>query len=138
MRDGFHGWSRWSRSARSFQRPRQEQCHLGPRQRSPRLANVHAALDRAVWAAYGWDDPDRAEVSEDTILARLLAHNLERVGMVRGLPRTRKSGHTLGRRKRSSIQDSATTINRFGWHPGDCVAPIGSCLSDDDRTGEHA
>ncbi len=22
------------------------------------LANAHAALDRAVWAAYGWDDPD--------------------------------------------------------------------------------
>jgi len=35
-------------------------------------------LDRAVWAAYGWDDPVPAEVDEDTILSRLLALNLER------------------------------------------------------------
>jgi type II restriction/modification system DNA methylase subunit YeeA len=38
------------------------------------LANAHAALDRAVLAAYGWP-PD---VSDDEILARLLALNLER------------------------------------------------------------
>jgi len=44
------------------------------------LANAHAALDRAVWAAYGWDDPEPAAVLEDTILARLLALNLERAG----------------------------------------------------------
>ena len=42
------------------------------------LANAHATLDRAVWAAYGWDDPVPADVEEDTILARLLALNLER------------------------------------------------------------
>ena len=24
------------------------------------LANAHAALDHAVWAAYGWDDPNPA------------------------------------------------------------------------------
>jgi hypothetical protein len=42
------------------------------------LANAHAALDRAVWAAYGWDDPEPAGVDEDTVLARLLALNLER------------------------------------------------------------
>jgi type II restriction/modification system DNA methylase subunit YeeA len=42
------------------------------------LANAHAALDRAVWAAYGWDDPVPADVGEDTILSRLLALNLER------------------------------------------------------------
>jgi len=42
------------------------------------LAHAHAALDRAVWAAYGWDDLDPAAVEEDTILARLLALNLER------------------------------------------------------------
>jgi len=42
------------------------------------LAYAHAALDRAVWTAYGWDDPDPAVVPEDTILARLLALNLER------------------------------------------------------------
>ncbi len=39
---------------------------------------VHARLDRAVWAAYGWNDPDPAATEEDTILARLLALNLER------------------------------------------------------------
>lgn len=42
------------------------------------LQNAHASLDRAVWDAYGWDDPDPATVDEDTILARLLALNLER------------------------------------------------------------
>ncbi|MDQ3523843.1 MAG: transposase, partial [Chloroflexota bacterium] len=42
------------------------------------LANAHAALDRAVWAAYGWDDPDPATVDEDTILSRLLALNIQR------------------------------------------------------------
>ncbi len=40
--------------------------------------HAHAALDRAAWAAYGWDDPDPAQVDEDTILARLLALNVER------------------------------------------------------------
>jgi hypothetical protein len=35
------------------------------------LVNVHAALDRAVWVAYGWDDSDPAKVDEDVILARL-------------------------------------------------------------------
>jgi len=42
------------------------------------LAQAHAALDRAVWAAYGWDDPDPATVTEDVLLARLLALNQER------------------------------------------------------------
>lgn len=49
-------------------------------QRPTWLQNAHAALDRVVWAAYGWDDPDPAAVDEDTILARLLALNLERAG----------------------------------------------------------
>jgi hypothetical protein len=44
------------------------------------LANLHAALDRAVWDAYGWDDPDPATVPEDEILARLLALNEDRAG----------------------------------------------------------
>ena len=44
------------------------------------LAHLHAALDRAVQAAYGWDDPDPAAVPEDVILARLLALNLARAG----------------------------------------------------------
>jgi len=46
----------------------------------PRMGTwLQHALDRAVWAAYGWDDPDPAVVDEDTILARLLALNGERV-----------------------------------------------------------
>jgi hypothetical protein len=49
-------------------------------QRPTWLQHAHSALDRAVWAAYGWDDPDPATVEEDTILARLLALNLERAG----------------------------------------------------------
>ena len=42
------------------------------------LQHAHAALDRAVWAAYGWDVPVPAEVEEDRILSRLLALNGER------------------------------------------------------------
>ena len=38
------------------------------------LANAHKALDEAVAAAYGWP----ADLSDDEILARLLALNLER------------------------------------------------------------
>ncbi len=53
-------------------------------QRPAWLAHLHARLDRAVWAAYGWDDPDPATTAEDTILARLLALNLERAGGVPG------------------------------------------------------
>ena len=49
-------------------------------QRPTWLANAHARLDRAVWDAYGWDDPDPATVDDDAILARLLALNLERAG----------------------------------------------------------
>jgi hypothetical protein len=47
-------------------------------QRPTWLANAHARLDRAVWTAYGWDDPDPALVEEDVILSRLLALNLAR------------------------------------------------------------
>jgi len=47
-------------------------------QRPTWLQHAHTALDRAVWAAYGWDDPVPADVEEDTILARLQALNLER------------------------------------------------------------
>lgn len=43
------------------------------------LANAHAALDRAVWAAYGWpEDEVPAEVDDDALLGRLLALNTER------------------------------------------------------------
>lgn len=37
----------------------------------------HTTLDRAVWAAYGWPE-EPAETDDETILARLLALNLER------------------------------------------------------------
>ncbi|MDR6330604.1 class I SAM-dependent DNA methyltransferase [Deinococcus soli (ex Cha et al. 2016)] len=40
------------------------------------LVKAHADLDKAVAAAYGWDWP----LSEDDVLARLLALNLERAG----------------------------------------------------------
>jgi hypothetical protein len=43
------------------------------------LAHAHDALDRAVWAAYGWDD-DPAETTDEDILGRLLALNRERAG----------------------------------------------------------
>ncbi len=42
------------------------------------LQHAHAALDRAVWITYGWDDPVPAEVDSPTRLARLLALNLGR------------------------------------------------------------
>jgi hypothetical protein len=43
------------------------------------LQNAHAALDRAVWDAYGWpEDELPAEVEEDVILSRLLELNVER------------------------------------------------------------
>ena len=41
---------------------------------------LHADLDRAVWAAYGWDKVDPSAVAEDAILAQLLALNVERAG----------------------------------------------------------
>lgn len=41
---------------------------------------AHTWLDRAVWAAYGWDDPDPAAVDDETILTRLRALNEERAG----------------------------------------------------------
>jgi hypothetical protein len=49
------------------------------------LANAHLALDRAVWAAYGW--PESPEATDDeTILSRLLALNLERANAGDPLP----------------------------------------------------
>jgi hypothetical protein len=44
------------------------------------LAMLHADLNRAVWAAYEWEDADPAAVAEDVILGRLLALNSDRVG----------------------------------------------------------
>src|SRR4051794_2753964 len=42
------------------------------------LANLHAALDRAVWTAYGWNEADPSALPEDEILTRLLTLNFER------------------------------------------------------------
>ena len=46
----------------------------------PGLRESHAALDAAVFAAYGWDE-DPATMPEDLILARLLELNLAREGV---------------------------------------------------------
>ena len=35
------------------------------------LAHLHTALDRAVWAWYGWENDDPRAVTEDAIPARL-------------------------------------------------------------------
>jgi hypothetical protein len=43
-------------------------------QRPTWLGNAHRRLDEAVFAAYGW----LADLSDDEVLARLLALNLER------------------------------------------------------------
>jgi hypothetical protein len=48
-------------------------------QRPAWLAQAHAALDRAVAAAYGWSD-DPATLSDDEILRRLLGVNRDRAG----------------------------------------------------------
>jgi hypothetical protein len=45
------------------------------------LAAAHTALDRAAWAAYGWDD-DPADSTDEEILARLLALNGKRASAV--------------------------------------------------------
>jgi hypothetical protein len=42
------------------------------------LAQAHAALDGAVWAAYGWEEAEPGETLDETILERLLALNGER------------------------------------------------------------
>jgi hypothetical protein len=48
-------------------------------QRPTWLQNAHAALDRAVWDAYGWpEDEVPGEVEEDVILSRLLARSCGR------------------------------------------------------------
>jgi hypothetical protein len=45
------------------------------------LAAAHDALDRAVWAAYGWDNHDPRETSDEEILSRLLTLNQERASV---------------------------------------------------------
>lgn len=49
------------------------------------LANLHAALDRAVWAAYGWEG-EPAEATDEETLAKLLALNRERGAATDGSP----------------------------------------------------
>jgi hypothetical protein len=57
-------------------------------QRPTWLANAHRRLDEAVFAAYGW----LADLSDDEVLGRLLALNLERAGgRGRGRQRRKKS-----------------------------------------------
>ena len=80
------------------------------------LANLHQALDAAVFAAYGW--PEAAapgESGEEELLSRLLALNLARVGRSRwGRPNaitslmTQGSGHPCG---------SASSSRRAGILP---------------------
>ncbi len=43
---------------------------------TPARRMAHRKLDRAVFAAYGWTD----DLSDEEILSRLLALNLERAG----------------------------------------------------------
>jgi hypothetical protein len=43
-------------------------------------AVAHAALDRAVWTAYGWEE-DPAATTDEEILSRLLALNQERAAI---------------------------------------------------------
>ncbi|MBA2520691.1 MAG: class I SAM-dependent DNA methyltransferase, partial [Chloroflexia bacterium] len=42
------------------------------------LTQAHATLDRAVWVAYDWPDPDPESVPEEVILSRLLELNQTR------------------------------------------------------------
>lgn len=51
------------------------------------LARLHDALDQAVWGAYGWSDLP-ADTSDEMILERLLALNLERACEVQELEPT--------------------------------------------------
>ncbi len=45
------------------------------------LTNAHAALDRAVWDAYGWPAAEvPADVEEEVNLSRLLTLNQSRAG----------------------------------------------------------
>jgi hypothetical protein len=45
------------------------------------LRNLHAALDRAVWDAYGWPEYEvPADVAEEVLLERVLGLNGERAG----------------------------------------------------------
>ncbi len=41
------------------------------------LANADARFDRAVWATYGWNDPDPATEADATVLARVLVLSLD-------------------------------------------------------------
>jgi hypothetical protein len=50
-------------------------------QRPDWLQHAHAALDRAVWDAYGWPAEEvPADVEEEVILSRLLGLNQSRAG----------------------------------------------------------
>ncbi|WP_310386865.1 hypothetical protein [Roseateles sp.] len=55
-------------------------------QRPAWLAQAHAALDKAVAAAYGWPDVDPGALADDEVLRRLLALNLSRAAAATGSP----------------------------------------------------
>ena len=68
------------------------------------LANAHATLDRAVFAAYGWPE-DPATLSKQDILARLLALNHQRAAV----QPTKAAAKTKRPRKAKSNPDALST-----------------------------
>ena len=73
----------WKRTAREDTNPDEvERSGLSAlyREMPTELQERHAALDAAVYAAYGWDE-DPATMPEDLMLARLLELNLAREGV---------------------------------------------------------
>src|SRR4051794_5730457 len=64
-------------ASQSEDTPRGSVGHPGP---LVWLAAAHDALDRAVWAAYGWNDLDPDGTSDEDILGRPLALNRQRAG----------------------------------------------------------
>ena len=66
--------------------------------------------------AYGWDDPDPATVDEDTILARLLALNLERAGTHPALGLGATTGRGSSPARSWSLPRYATTV--WPWQVG--------------------
>ena len=72
------------------------------------LANAHATLDRAVFAAYGWPE-DPATLPKQDILARLLAFNHQRADSQPGKARkkaSRRRVESSGRKVRSHSDSS--------------------------------
>jgi hypothetical protein len=62
---------------------------------------AHKRLDEAVFAAYGWP----ADLSDDDLLARLLALNLERAGATAPAPAAAPEGRKAGKRSKKRKAD---------------------------------